>query len=209
MKKIEIIDLLKHRLANGDCPQELKGKYHPEIIGKHCVLALNYLIKEIAYKEAQRDNNFSMLDVYAKTFKNVEILKDTDRDEYYSLLPANVIPLPKNRGVRLISPMKNQKYSFVYRDNNTANIHGNLDVEDVLTRPRYYVEGDKIFYSKHLISDINKVLIKLIVDFDGLDDEDDVPIPSGYGKLIFDLVFQSMQGMGMEKVSNDNNANVP
>lgn len=209
MKKIELIDLIIDALAGGDCPQELKGKYHPEIVKHHITLALNYLIQDIVYKEAERKNNFGYLDSYTKAFKNVEVLYDSDRDEKYSILPKTIVPLPKNRGLRMISAMKEQRYSFLYRDNNTVNIYGDLDVDSICSIPRFYVESDKVFYSEHLSDDIDKVLMKLVVDFSAYEDEDEVAIPSGYGKLVFDLVFQSMMQKGAEKMSNDNNSNVP
>lgn len=203
------VDALIDFFANGDCPQEMKGKYHPEIIAFHLGVALDYLITKVLYPEASKTNNWGMLDVYVKTYLNVPILDDTDRDERYSDLPIQPVNLPSNRGVRFISTNKDQSYRFIYRDNNTENIFGGLDVDEVITTPRYYVEGKKVFYSHHLPYDLKFVLMKLIPPFDALDDDDDVNIPQGYGKLVFDLVAQSLSGRKLEKVSNDNNSNIP
>ena len=210
MTREELTEVIIDRLANGDCPQEIKGKYHPEIVDAHIGMALDYLISKVMYPEAERAGDWGMLDAYAKPFTNVEILYDAERNEKYSNLPVQPVSLPKNRGVRLISAMRDQKYRFIYRDNNSNNIFGNLDVEDVILEPRFYVEGGrKAFYDGHLPINMDKVLMKLIVPFDQLDYEDDVTIPQGYGKLLFDMVFQSLAGIGLEKVSNDNNANIP
>jgi hypothetical protein len=149
-----------------------------------------------------------IFDAYTKTYKNVEVLTDEDRNEKYSILPCSVVVLPDNRGVRMISPMHDQKNSFVYRSNNSLNIYGNLDVDAVSKRTRFYVESNNIFYDAHLSDDITQLLMKLIPEFDSLDDDEEVGIPSAYGKLIFDLVIQSMLGKPLEKMSNDNNANV-
>ena len=207
MTKEQLIDLIIDRLAGGDCPQELKGKYHPEIVSKHIGIAMNYLMQNIVVKEAERSGT-SVYDAYTKTFKNIEVLFDAYRNEKYSLLPCSVVVLPENRGVRMISPMHDQKTNFVYRANNSVSIYGHLDVNFVSDRTRFYVEGSTVFYDEHLSDDINKVLMKLIPEFDSLDDDDEVGIPSAYGKLIFDLVIQSMLGKPPEKMSNDNNANV-
>ena len=207
MTKEQLIDLIIDRLAGGDCPQELKGKYHPEIVSKHIGIAMNYLMQNIVVKEAERSGT-SVYDAYTKTFKNIEVLFDSDRNEKYSVLPCSIIVLPENRGVRMISPMHDQKTNFVYRANNSVSIYGHLDVNFVSDRTRFYVEGSTVFYDEHLSDDINKVLMKLIPEFDSLDDDDEVGIPSAYGKLIFDLVIQSMLGKPPEKMSNDNNANV-
>jgi len=209
MTKEQWIDVLKDALANGDCPQELKGKYHPEIIGKHIGIAFDYLVAKVLYPEASKTNNWGALDAYAKAYENVAILENTARCERYSILPIQPISLPANRGVRTISPMRDQSYRFIYRDNNTSNIYEKLEVNDVITIPRYYVEGSNVFYSSHLPANLSKLLFKLIVPFDELDDEDNVNIPQGYGKLVFDLVYQSMGAKTLEKVSNDNNSNIP
>ena len=207
MTKEQLIDLIIDRLAGGDCPQELKGKYHPEIVSKHIGIAMNYLMQNIVYKEAER-YGMSVFDSYTKTYKNVEVLFDEDRNEKYSILPCSVIVLPDNRGVRMISAMHDQKNSFVYRSNNSLNIYGQLDVDLISKRARFYIESKSVFYDRHLSADITQVLMKLIPEFDSLDDDDEVGIPTAYGKLIFDLVIQSMLGKPLEKMSNDNNSNV-
>lgn len=204
------IDALKDYFANGDCPQEMKGKYHPEILAFHLGVAIDYLVVKVLYPEASKFENWGMLDTYAKTYTNVEIKYDAERDEKYIDLPVQPINLPANRGVRIVSTMKDQKnYRFIYRDNNTSNVYGNTDVDEVITIPRYYVEGDKLFFSRHIPYDLKKLLVKLIVPFDALDYDDNVNVPQGFGKLAFDLVVQSLSGRKLEKVSNDNNANIP
>lgn len=206
MKKIEIIDVLKHNLAGGDCPQELIGKYHPEILSKHIEMAWNYLIKTVAYREAEQLDDWGLLDAFTKTYVPVEVKFDEVRNERYSNLPVSIVDLPRNRGIRFISDIHNQSNQYLYRDNNSVDIYSNLDVSKVIPTPRYYREGDKVFYSG-LSSLIPNVLQKLIPNFSSLDDDDEVPIPSAYNKLIFDLVYQQMMNLRPEKLSNDNNSN--
>jgi hypothetical protein len=207
MTKENLTDLLKDALANGDCPQELKGKYHPEILAKQLALAMDYLVAKVLYPEAKKNNNWGALDVYVKAYKDVAILYDEGRDEYYCIMPLQPINLPSNRGVRSVSPMKEQNYKFIYRDNNTSNTYGKLEVNSAIPTARYYVEGIRLYFSEHLNPFLTTLLLKLLVPFDKLDDEDDVNIPQGFGKLAFDLVYQQMSGKKFEKVSNDNNAN--
>jgi len=209
MTKRNLIDLLKHRLAGGDCPQELKGKYHPKILEKHIEIVQNYLIKTVAYREAEKQNDWGLLDAYTKTYPNVAVNFDEERNEYYCDIPISIVDLPQNRGIRFISDRQNQAVQYIYRDNNSVDIFSNLDIDRVSTKPRWYRESDKVFFSRHLSSLINGVLMKLIPAFSSLEDNDEVSIPSAYAKSIFDLVFQSLMGMPPEKMSNDNNSNVP
>jgi len=207
MTKQNLIDLIKHKLAGGDCPQELKGKYHDEIVSKHITLALNYLINDVIYVRANKNKDWGSLDPYAKTFLGNIIKYNEERNERYIDLPSDYIPLPKNRGIRIVSPEQGQDKPFLYRDNNTSRIYKNLDVNDVYNEVRFYVEGNKLFFSEHLPNYVETVLIKIIQPFDAMNDDDNVVVPQGYGKVVIDLVFQSMMGMPLEKASNDNNAN--
>lgn len=210
MTKENLIDLVQDYLAGGDMPQEIKGRFHDEIVAKHIALAMDYLVAKVLYPEAARNDNWGALDAYAKPFYNVPILYNEDRDEKYSIMPVQPISLPSNRGVRIVSSMKDQKNRFIYRDNNSNNIYGNLDVDSLDDTTRYYVENINLYYSEHINYKLmDKVLMKLIVPFDALDYEDDVNIPQGYGKLVLDLVLQSLLGKKLEKMSNDNNANIP
>ena len=209
MTKKNLIDVIIHRLANGDCPQEMKGKYHPRIIEKHVEMVSNYLIKTVAYKEAEKNNDWGLLDTYTKTFIPVEVLWDDTRKEYYSVLPVAVVDLPDNRGIRFISDQENQAVQYIYRSNNSVDVFSNLDIDRVSVKPRWYREKDKVFYSRQLMPTTTAVLMKLIPNFSDLEDDDQAPIPEAYAKSVFDLVFQAMMGMGLEKVSNDNNANIP
>ena len=170
---------------------------------------MNYLIKELAYNDAEKYSDWGSLDSMAKAFEDIPVLLNEKRNEKYIDLPAKVMSLPANRGIRLVCPMQDQSYSFIYRANNTVNIYKQLDVDNYSDIPRYYVEGQRLYFDKHIPDYFDVLLLKLIVEFDDLEDNDEVEIPSRYGKLIFDLVMKSMLGMPFEKVSNDNNANIP
>jgi hypothetical protein len=209
MTKRQLIDLLKHRLAGGDCPQEIKGKYHPRIIEKHIEIVQNYLMKTVAYREAEKENDWGLLDSYTKTFVPVDVEWNDTRKEFYSKLPVAVVDLPRNRGIRFISDQENQAVQYLYRDNNSVDIFSNLDIDRVSTKPRWYREKDLIYFSRQLMPTTTAVLMKVIPTFSSLDDNDEAPVPSAYAKSIFDLVFQSMMGMPPEKMSNDNNSNIP
>jgi hypothetical protein len=200
------IDLVKDVLAGGSAPQELKGKNHPEILRKHLTIVHNYLVGKVAYPQALAMGDLGYLDSYAKTFLDVPILYDEERDEKYSELPSTYIPIPKNRGIRMIAPQHGQDKPFLYRDNNTKRIFSNLDVQDVYPEGRYYLERNKIYYSG-LPYEMDVVLMKLVIPFDAFDDNDEVVFPTGYGKIVTDMVIQSMLGKPLEKFINDNNSN--
>jgi len=201
----EWIDLIKDVLAGGDYPQEIKGKHHPEIIRRHLAIVHNYLIGKVAYPEAVRSGDLGFLDVYAKTFMGIAIQEDSQRDEKFCELPTSYLPLPMNRGIRIVSPEQSQHEPFLYRNNNTSRIFSNLDVSTAYSEGRYYIEGDKLYFSS-VPYGVIKLLIKMIVPFDKLDDLDEVVFPSGYGKIVSDMVIQSLMGKPPQKFVNDNNS---
>jgi len=207
MKKIQFLDILKDMLAGGDCPQELKGKYHPEVLARHVEMGMDYMIANVLYPKASKNENWGALDIYIKTYKDVAILYDEDRDEYYCIMPVQPVSLPSNRGVRVVSPMKDQANRFIYRDNNSNNYYDKLEVNQVIDDVRYYVEKDRLYFSKHLSPFMKKLLLKLILPFGKLDDSDEINFPEGFGQTIFDIIFDRMQKKRPEKLSNDNNSN--
>lgn len=200
------IDLMIDVLAGGDAPQSLKGKHHPEVIRKHLTIVHNYLIGKVAYPQAVQLHDVGFLDSLAKTFMDVDIEEDEARGEKYSELPSTYIPLPHNRGIRMVAPQQGQSKPFLYRYNNSSRILDNLDVSDVYPEGRYYLENNRIYYSG-LPYEMDKVLIKMVIPFDAFDDDDEVVFPAGYGKIVSDMVIQSMAGKPLEKFINDNNAN--
>jgi hypothetical protein len=205
MTKRQFIDLLKHKLAGGDCPQELKGKYHPEIISKHLSMAFNHAVNR-KYEQGVKKGNFDYLDAFTKTYSNIAIEEDETRDEKYSVIPKSYMTLPKNRGVRLVYPGSAVDRFFRYRANNRQTIMSMLDISQQAMHASFYVEGEKVWFWN--IGDYDSVTMKIVVSFDKLDDDDEVPIPMGYEKVIFDLVFQTMAELPPEKLTNDENSKV-
>lgn len=203
MTKREFIDLLKHKLAGGDCPQELKGKYHPEIISRHLSMAFNHAVNR-RYDQSVKKGNFDYLDAFTKTYAGVSVQYNDLRDEKYADIPVSYMSLPKNRGVRLVYPGSAVDRFFRYRANNRQTIMSMLDVGQQAEHASFYVEGNKIYFWN--IGDYDAITMKIVVAFDNLEDDDEVPIPQGYEKIIFDLVFQTMLEQPPEKLSNDENS---
>ena len=117
MKKSEVIDLIKHQISGGDLTSDLLSRYGEQFIEKYVELAYTSIIYALQVA-ATKAGDYGQLDPYIKTFKNVPVICDEDRDEYYSELPCAVIPLPMARGIRMISPMRGQGVDFIYRENN-------------------------------------------------------------------------------------------
>ena len=204
MTKRNWIDLIIDWLAGGDAPTDVKGRYHPEIIGKHVAIAYNTIIHD-AYNEALSANDMSQLDNFTKAYSSVPVVLDSARDRYYSNFPAGVAKLPKNSSIRHISPMKDEANAFAYIENTSISVFSELEVSQVDDIPAYFVEGDKVFY--HWRNEmVETVLMKLVVPFDEFSDTDEVSIPAGKDQMVFGMIAELLRGKPPEDVINDNNA---
>ncbi len=206
MNKEQLVKIIQTQLANGNVTSALLGKYHPAEIEKFIEMAYNDVVGK-AYSQSQRYSDFSQLDNHIKAFKNVPVAYDKDLCEYYSILPAPIIQIPDNQAIRLISPMRDQGYAFVYEDNSATAVFNELEVNALDSSVAYQVEASQIRYKSGMTDDMAAagVLMKLVVQFDALDDEDEVYMPSGQSTLITQIVVEylSQRKAGPEQTNND------
>jgi poly-gamma-glutamate capsule biosynthesis protein CapA/YwtB (metallophosphatase superfamily) len=75
-----------------------------------------------------------------------------------------------------------------WRPNNNIGVLNQLEVfttgKDL---PTYYVEHDKLFYDR---IGSEKVTMKIVPAFSQYEDDDEVPVVSGYEGWVFDMVIQ-------------------
>lgn len=204
MTKEQYVSLIIDYLAGGNCPADLRGRYHPQIIEKYLDMVFSEIVYQ-AHANAVTFRDFGQLDAYAKALKNVQVDYDQDRDEHYSVLPDTVIGLPMNRGIRSISPMQDQKSKFWYSENNTVDVYDELEVGMIINKTRYYVEGGRVYY-RNYDDNITDLLFKLIVPIGSMDDEDEIPIPAQNNAQVFNMIISILRQKPPEKQSNDNNA---
>lgn len=155
---------------------------------------------------------------FESTYKNVPVLKDTDRDRFYSVLPAQLISLViKNNssngiGVRQISGMKDEYRVFIPMNSNDTGVFFGLEASSLGGQIGYWIENDIVIYENMPYYYENKtVLIKMISSIDGLGEDDYVPIPAGEELSLEDLVYERMMKFRMTPNSKvaDKNENTP
>ena len=191
MSKKELIELILDRLSGGDAPQEVRGRYHPEIISKHIGMAYRTLV-------SYTDN----LDSYSKSYIT-SVSLDIEREQYYSDLTASIVILPENAGIKQISPVKDQATSFIPIGLASYPVFSELEVSKVDDVPAFSLEGSKVYYT-WMKEDITSVLMKLVVEFDEYDDDDDINILAGKEENIFQIVVNNLMGKPLEDLKNDN-----
>ena len=177
MKKEEIEEILQDKYG---MTADRKKRYHPNILSAFIEICFNDILYNLC-KIAISFGDLAQLDMYIKSYPNVNVLCNDKRDEYYSILPAPIIQLPKNRGIRSISAIKDRKTNFYPRENGDSEIMENLEFAEINTVPTFYIENYHVFYDKRMTKDLAEegVLMKLIIPYREWKDEDVLPLPSG------------------------------
>lgn len=206
MTKRAWVELIQSHLAGGAVPADLESRLHPLIIEKYFDVVYSGLLYQVS-ANAIMFRDWSQLDAYCKAYKNVAISKDSARNEYYSILPASIIELPENRGIRLISPMQDQKNKFTYSTNNAEDVWSELDHEMVTNDTSFYREGGNVYYRKLDTACITPgLLFKLIVPLNEFDDDEEIGIPGQQSAQVFSMITDMLLRRPPEDVIEDNNS---
>lgn len=184
MTKKEAYELVVDILSGGD--DSATSKYHEEVVYKQLEIARNFMIKR-AYIENRNEGSYDISGEFVKGFQCVPVLLDDCRDEYYSDLPAKLISLPNNRGLRSVSPMKGQNAAFSIVPNTGAGVWEGLEAND-LGGTECYLEDSRIYYKKLDASNVKQVLVKMIASIDNLDEDEQIPIPADMEALLIEQV---------------------
>lgn len=174
-KKIEILEMILHTLNGGDSMSDQQGRYHPSMVNEVIGEAYRNIIAA-NINSGGKPNNF-MLDGFTKTYTDIPVAYDSEREEYYAELPVDIMVLPYQKGVRFITPAHDQSYQFVPRSNNASVVFAELEVNDCDTVPKFYYEKGKVYF-KFYGTVFEKVLMKLCPSFQALDDFDEIEMPT-------------------------------
>lgn len=206
MTKRAWTELIIFNVSGGATPADLDSRYHPLVIGEMFGVVYADMIGQIA-QQATKAKDWSQFDAYLKAYKNVPVLIDEDRNEYYSLIPATIIELPANRGIRLISPMQDQRNKFNYIDSDSESMWGELESGNIPDGTQYYREGGKAYYRNFSQDYITPgLLFKLMVPLSEFGDEEEIGLPSTRMTDIFDKIKDMLQRRAPEDVANDNSS---
>jgi hypothetical protein len=198
MTKAEYIEEIRIRLANGIVKPENKTAFHPEFLAR----AIESAMKRVMYSQ-YKDTD---LDYCSKTYRNVDVLYDTELQQYYSVPPEQVVQLPKNKGLRHVSPMNAQEAYFIPLKQQSARVFNNLNSGKIARRPGYYFDGNRVTY-EWISTDVTKVLMKLVVPFSKLEDTDIVYVQDNAEEIMWQFILQYIGVMIPQDKTNNNNRN--
>ena len=207
MTKQNFIDLAKKFLNGGGAsPPELRMINDDRVIAKYISMAFEaYFNQSTTIKDELADemgqSNWRY-DTFTKRFYR-PILKDSISDGYYSTLPAEIMSVNNNQGIRLISPAKEESTAFLPRRQLSTFLMDGLDV-NTMCLIYYTLEGRNVYYSGQIDCNWENVLMKLAVNFEELEDTDPINIPDGVGPQIFQTMLGFMTGKLPSDIIDDN-----
>jgi hypothetical protein len=152
---------------------------------------------------------WSIADGYVTPYEKVPILTNTDRDLKYSKIPASVIQLPDDRGIRQVSPMQDESCHFIRIKMGNNFIYSKLEADHLLGKIGFWVEGENIYY-KNLPWYYEEVLMKLVADISDVDEDAEIRIPAGKEIMLMNLVLEKLgvPQQVTQDVVNDQNSQV-
>jgi hypothetical protein len=204
MTKLQFIELVRRRLT-GLIGVDQLSKFAPQIVEKHIGNVYDNVLFEISNKGTQT------IDSYSKVFKAVPVLYDSDRNLYYSELPAMIAPLsyvadgvvhvstPQNKGFEFV-PIKDEQISLIY------DLEVSL-VDDVIPYTVVINDDSKLiieYSGTNSIDSISDVTMKLVISFESYNDNDQVRIPNGQAENIIKEVINILTGTPKVVPKNDN-----
>lgn len=195
--KIEFIELIE-QMVGVDTPDKRKV-YHREIISGYIAMAFAEYLYAIFRK------NSSELDKYAKEYKNVPVLKDESTNTYYSILPEQIIELPENQSIRRIGYMKDKMNYMSPISLGQEEFVANTDLAIFHSDVCYRLVGDNRLEYAFVSSDLNNVLMHLVIPFNKYEKNDIIPIPSGKISVIANAVRAMILNRPPQDKHNDGN----
>jgi hypothetical protein len=197
MKKEQLIDLAILQLNGGIPISDGKAKYHPEEVEKWLEVAFDdYIVKTCAL--GMETGDLSGLDSFTKPFEDIAVLNDANREEYYAVLPIPTVQLPQMLAIRQVSPMKAPTRNFRYTQYSQQAVMGSLDVGQIGTEMKYYVENsadgenDRIRFWQGFDPIYTSILVRMVVPFAYLNNKSEIAIPTNKAMEIIAMVAKIM-----------------
>lgn len=211
LTKKQLIDLVIENKAGGISPDY--KKFHPAVIQKALDLALSQLIA-IEVKEQQRQGDFVLESAWVKTFEGKQAPKikyDAVREMCYIVLPARIISLSRNSGLREISWPQGITMPFRIIDAQAWSVFSNLESGE-LPEGVYFaqMEGNRVYFPEMPKRFVTKRLtVKMICGSDGYGNDEALPIPDARTAEILGMLDKMFdeQKATRQKMTNDSNPN--
>lgn len=209
MTKAQWRELILRNLGGGDSPSELRSRYHEREIELYLGIAFDTIMNRKLTQKQELESEMGMnawrYDALTKTFV-LDILNDTVRNRRYSVLPASVLSITNNDGIRMITPTQEESTAFLPRRIVDTFLMDGLDVGTITGLIFFSLEGNKIYYSGSMDCNWRQVLAKLALRFNEFEDNDEINLPEGQDAELVQITLSLLQQKRPMDITNDDTA---
>lgn len=153
---------------------------------------VNFALTKGFYTQKNQEGNGDIPTSFYHTFKNLPILRDADRkNRQYFVLPATVVAMPSNRGLRAIFDNCENRYTPL-SDNQLSNIDY---WTGILKDQKFYNLDEKRIYLFNAPSIAKTMKTTMIISADELADDDELSIPAGLEAEAMEMCFEFVTGI--------------
>lgn len=198
LSKRKLAALVKRKLDGGI---GMSSKYDERTIFLYIDATIATMIGQ-AYRESGEEQYISS--DWVKSFF-VKTKMDYVRGEAFFLLPATLISLYGDAGLRQVSFRKGQKTPLIIQRNGDASIFSNLEANDVGDNYVCYLEENKVYIPEFKEPKVT-MLVKMVCGTDGYQMNTPMSYPSTMEAEIIDRTYKLALYGGVEKYVNDSNS---
>lgn len=201
MNKKELIALITERLTGGDSTSASRGKYHPVVVEKTIEVAYNDIIRSTVDQAIKENKLFNTDHLVQSYYYTPQV--DPRRNQWYIESDFSL----DSKLIRQISQPRNRNANFAIVSNVSEFMWDELDVTKVdftigamIETKRIYF--DDLFHPQVFGETIGDIMVKMVPNFDGLKNEDDVNVPL---ELIMESVYRFWERQKKDDQIDDNN----
>lgn len=187
--KAQLVELVRRRaLQNGIGVNDDNAR----LTYRQVELELDQTFQDLIFLTLKASEND--LNSYAKTYNNLNIKFDGEERVYYVKLPAEVIQLPNNIGIRLVQGVGENARKFYRTSHEDIDMFMDTFVPSHYDRPLYIKDKDRLLFKNFDFRshNVRKIILKLVVPLSEYGDDEDVSLPAGRQTEFLDIVAKKL-----------------
>lgn len=210
LTKRKLAALIKRKLDGG---MGLGSKYDERDIFLYIDAAIAQTIgmehdmlgrKRIALSEYYHEE-LAISSDWVKSF-HVKLKYNCDRREAYVTLPATMISLRDDAGLRQLSFIEGQETPFIIQPQGARGVFYNLEASDLGENYVCYLEENKIYIPEYPEAELCTLLLKMVCGTDGYTKDEPMNYPSALESDIIQNAYLLALSQVPEKKNNDGNS---
>lgn len=190
--KYQLAELIQLRLEGGALSSDALEKLDKRVLFIEISNEYSNIILEQywIYKSREDDSDFllSFLTPYT-----VDVKKDTVRNRYYSILPAQHISLPEGKGVFLVHTLEDEANPLIPLTGANPFLFTRQESEGMEGREGYKLEGSKLWYYFKRPEIPSQLTVQMVAAIQGLGATDPLPITSDIQNMVVDRIVAKYQ----------------